>query len=112
MKEYMCVCACVCVCVCQVLKRVADKGELVSVALNTHGTRAVQKLIETLSSREQKQIVIDSLQNGEAPMHCSHTQEVISYLNTATARRCRGRPAQQLCFSLHHAACRTDAKQV
>jgi hypothetical protein len=48
----------------QVLKRVAELGELVSVALNTHGTRAVQKLIETLSSREQRQIVIDSLGQG------------------------------------------------
>lgn len=37
----------------QVLKQVADNGELVNVALNTHGTRAVQKLIETLTSREQ-----------------------------------------------------------
>ena len=48
----------------QVLKRVADRGELVAVALNTHGTRAVQKLIETLSSREQRQIVIEALRNG------------------------------------------------
>ena len=35
------------------LQRASEKGELVSVALNTHGTRAVQKLIETLTSREQ-----------------------------------------------------------
>ena len=37
----------------QVLRAVAPSGDLVSVALNTHGTRAVQKLIETLTSREQ-----------------------------------------------------------
>lgn len=37
----------------QVLRQVAGNGELVNVALNTHGTRAVQKLIETLTSREQ-----------------------------------------------------------
>jgi hypothetical protein len=49
---------------CQVLKRAAERGELVSVALNTHGTRAVQKLIETLSSREQRAIAIDALRTG------------------------------------------------
>jgi len=48
----------------QLLKRVAEKGELVTVALNTHGTRAVQKLIETLTSREQRAIVIDALGPG------------------------------------------------
>ena len=37
----------------QVLKKAAEKKELVQVALNTHGTRAVQKLIETLTTREQ-----------------------------------------------------------
>ena len=35
------------------LQHASEGGELVSVALNTHGTRAVQKLIETLTSREQ-----------------------------------------------------------
>jgi hypothetical protein len=49
----------------QVLKRGAERGELVNIALNTHGTRAVQKLIETLSSREQRQIVIQALEGGE-----------------------------------------------
>ncbi len=39
--------------VLQVLKKAAERKELVQVALNTHGTRAVQKLIETLTSREQ-----------------------------------------------------------
>jgi hypothetical protein len=37
----------------QVIKKAAERKELVQVALNTHGTRAVQKLIETLTSREQ-----------------------------------------------------------
>ena len=37
----------------QVIKKAAEKKELVQVALNTHGTRAVQKLIETLTNREQ-----------------------------------------------------------
>lgn len=36
-----------------VLRKAAEKRELVQVALNTHGTRAVQKLIETLTNREQ-----------------------------------------------------------
>lgn len=35
------------------LKKAAERKELVQVALNTHGTRAVQKLIETLTTREQ-----------------------------------------------------------
>lgn len=48
----------------QVLKAVAPNGDLVNVALNTHGTRAVQKLIETLTSREQTQLVIDALTPG------------------------------------------------
>ncbi len=37
----------------QLLKTAAASGDLVAVALNTHGTRAVQKLIETLTNREQ-----------------------------------------------------------
>ncbi|KAL6758254.1 ARM repeat-containing protein [Haematococcus lacustris] len=48
----------------EVLRRVAQRGELASVALNTHGTRAVQKLIETLSSREQRQIVVEALRGA------------------------------------------------
>ncbi|EFJ45258.1 pumilio family protein [Volvox carteri f. nagariensis] len=43
---------------------VSERGELVTVALNTHGTRAVQKLIETLSSREQRAIAIEALRPG------------------------------------------------
>jgi hypothetical protein len=52
----------------QVIKHVADKGELVNVALNTHGTRAVQKLIETLTSREQRALVIAALSPGVVPL--------------------------------------------
>jgi hypothetical protein len=52
----------------QVIKRVAEKGELASVALNTHGTRAVQKLIETLTSREQRELVIAALAPGVVPL--------------------------------------------
>ncbi len=48
----------------QVLKAVAAEGQLVAVALNTHGTRAVQKLIETLTSREQTRIVVEALKGG------------------------------------------------
>ena len=47
-----------------VLQRAAERKELVTVALNTHGTRAVQKLIETLTSHEQVQLVIDALRPG------------------------------------------------
>lgn len=46
------------------LKQVCDKGQIVEVALNTHGTRAVQKLIETLTSREQRALVISALTPG------------------------------------------------
>ena len=55
----------------QLLKRVAGRNELVSVALNTHGTRAVQKLIETLSSREQRQIAIEALKPGASAHGCA-----------------------------------------
>lgn len=46
------------------LKRVCEKGQVIEVALNTHGTRAVQKLIETLTSREQRALVISALGPG------------------------------------------------
>lgn len=48
----------------EVLKTVCVKGQIVEVALNTHGTRAVQKLIETLTSREQRALVISALTPG------------------------------------------------
>ena len=38
--------------------QVAARGVLVTVALNMHGTRAVQKLVETLSNREQKTMLV------------------------------------------------------
>lgn len=48
----------------EVVKAVAEGGELISIALSTHGTRAVQKLIETLSSKEQRKLAISALQPG------------------------------------------------
>jgi len=36
-----------------VLQKASEEDRLVTAALNTHGTRAVQKLIETLATREQ-----------------------------------------------------------
>ncbi|KAJ7570225.1 hypothetical protein O6H91_01G110600 [Diphasiastrum complanatum] len=48
----------------QFLLVATQKAELVSISLNMHGTRAVQKLIETLTSPEQVDIVIRSLQPG------------------------------------------------
>ena len=47
-----------------VLKRIGERGDLVGVALNTHGTRAVQKLIETLAGKEQIEIVTEALRPG------------------------------------------------
>ena len=47
----------------QVLQRAADKKELINAALNTHGTRAVQKLIETLNTPEQVNMYASSQQN-------------------------------------------------
>ena len=41
------------------LQAVAQDRQLVTVALNTHGTRAVQKLIETLSTPEQASSLAD-----------------------------------------------------
>jgi len=48
----------------QVVRAVAEKGELVSIALSTHGTRAVQKLIETLTTKEQRALAITALKPG------------------------------------------------
>lgn len=90
----------------QVLKRVAERGELVSVALNTHGTRAVQKLIETLSSREQRAIAIEALRPGvvgarvaagacrhrlwrTGALHARRCASVRCYLMSTAARACR-----------------------
>lgn len=48
----------------EVLKASSKDGGLISASLNTHGTRAVQKLIETLTTREQTQLVVESLSPG------------------------------------------------
>lgn len=58
-----------------VLKEVASRGCLVSVALNMHGTRAVQKLVETLSSREQRAELVEALTGGV------HVVQLIKDLN-------------------------------
>ncbi|XP_073048794.1 uncharacterized protein [Primulina eburnea] len=48
-----------------ILLRVTDEpGELVRISLNTHGTRVVQKLIETLKTRHQISLVISALEPG------------------------------------------------
>ncbi|KAJ7968186.1 Pumilio 7 like [Quillaja saponaria] len=41
-----------------------EPGQLVRISLNTHGTRVVQKLIETLKTRQQKSLVISALEPG------------------------------------------------
>lgn len=48
----------------EVIRRVTGKGQLVTISLNMHGTRAVQKLIETLKSPEQVAMVMSSLRQG------------------------------------------------
>ncbi|OUZ99312.1 Pumilio RNA-binding repeat [Macleaya cordata] len=40
----------------------SEPGELVRISLNTHGTRVVQKLIDTLKTREQISLVISALE--------------------------------------------------
>ncbi|XP_073048723.1 uncharacterized protein [Primulina eburnea] len=48
-----------------ILLRVTETpGELVRISLNTHGTRVVQKLIETLKTRHQISLVISALEPG------------------------------------------------
>lgn len=49
----------------QILRAItSNQGELVNISLNMHGTRAVQKLIETLKTTEQVSMVISSLKPG------------------------------------------------
>ncbi|KAJ4966970.1 hypothetical protein NE237_018819 [Protea cynaroides] len=49
----------------QILFIVTDEpGQLVKIALNTHGTRTVQKLIETLKTKQQISMVISALEPG------------------------------------------------
>ncbi|KAI3448260.1 hypothetical protein Pfo_004925 [Paulownia fortunei] len=48
-----------------ILLRVTEEpGELVRISLNTHGTRVVQKLIETLKTTPQISLVISALEPG------------------------------------------------
>eukprot|EP00268_Persea_americana_P059230 TRINITY_DN7245_c0_g2_i3.p1 TRINITY_DN7245_c0_g2~~TRINITY_DN7245_c0_g2_i3.p1 ORF type:complete len:829 (-),score=172.02 TRINITY_DN7245_c0_g2_i3:376-2862(-) len=39
-------------------------GDLVKISLNTHGTRSVQKLLETLKTRQQISLVVSALELG------------------------------------------------
>ncbi|KAJ7526598.1 hypothetical protein O6H91_16G014100 [Diphasiastrum complanatum] len=48
----------------KILHAVTAKCQLVAISLNMHGTRAVQKLIETLKSPDQIGLVISSLRQG------------------------------------------------
>ncbi|KAG2629440.1 putative pumilio homolog 7, chloroplastic [Panicum virgatum] len=47
-----------------VLTLTADPFVLVRISLNVHGTRAVQKLIESLRTREEISLVVDALRPG------------------------------------------------
>ncbi|TKW29147.1 hypothetical protein SEVIR_3G377400v4 [Setaria viridis] len=47
-----------------VLTLTADPFVLVRISMNVHGTRAVQKLIESLRTREEISLVIDALRPG------------------------------------------------
>ncbi|KAA8545601.1 hypothetical protein F0562_020385 [Nyssa sinensis] len=42
----------------------AEPGELVRISLNTHGTRVIQKLIETLKTRQQISLVVSAIEPG------------------------------------------------
>ncbi|KAI5060995.1 hypothetical protein GOP47_0023500 [Adiantum capillus-veneris] len=48
----------------RILNTTTANGELINVSLNMHGTRAVQKLIETLTTSEQVSMVTASLRPG------------------------------------------------
>ncbi|KAF2299663.1 hypothetical protein GH714_002251 [Hevea brasiliensis] len=49
----------------QIVFRVTEEqGQLVEICLNTYGTRAAQKLIETLKTRQQISLVVSSLKPG------------------------------------------------
>lgn len=49
---------------CILMEVTREPTELVHISLNTHGTRAVQKLIETLKTRKQIKMVISALEPG------------------------------------------------
>lgn len=48
----------------EILEAVTKNDDLVNISLNMHGTRAVQKLIETLQTTEQISMAIKSLKQG------------------------------------------------
>eukprot|EP00899_Mesostigma_viride_P004092 jgi/Mesvir1/13684/Mv02120-RA.1 len=48
----------------EVLLQVCGAGELINISLDMHGTRAVQRLVETLSPGEQTRMVIRALRPG------------------------------------------------
>ncbi|KAH7290752.1 hypothetical protein KP509_30G062000 [Ceratopteris richardii] len=47
-----------------ILEAVIKNDDLISISLNSHGTRAVQKLIETLRTPDQTALLISSLKHG------------------------------------------------
>ncbi|GJR33034.1 putative pumilio homolog 8, chloroplastic [Tanacetum coccineum] len=49
---------------CIIMEVTREPRELVHISLNTHGTRVVQKLIETLKTRKQIKMVISALEPG------------------------------------------------
>ncbi|KAH7283063.1 hypothetical protein KP509_35G059400 [Ceratopteris richardii] len=70
----------------ELLKSVTTKRGLVSVSLNMHGTRAVQKLIETLKSPDEVNIATSSLKSGVVilikDLHGNHViQRCLQHLN-------------------------------
>ncbi|XP_071741607.1 putative pumilio homolog 8, chloroplastic [Rutidosis leptorrhynchoides] len=50
--------------ICILMEVTREPRELVHISLNPHGTRAVQKLIETLKTRKQIKMVISALEPG------------------------------------------------
>eukprot|EP00884_Botryococcus_braunii_P019974 jgi/Botrbrau1/6660/Bobra.0202s0008.1 len=82
----------------QVLQKASENNALVEVALNTHGTRAVQKLIETLTSTEQINLVVESLSGGVV--------ELIRDLNgNHVIQRCLQRLGAERSQFVYDAAC-------
>ncbi|CAH9067360.1 unnamed protein product [Cuscuta epithymum] len=86
-----------------VLRVTREPGLLVRISLDTHGTRVVQKLIETIKSRQEIGMVIEALEpgfldlatdlNGNHVLHrClqSFTKEHNKFIMNAAARHCFG----------------------
>eukprot|EP01025_Chloroclados_australasicus_P018325 TRINITY_DN1953_c1_g1_i2.p1 TRINITY_DN1953_c1_g1~~TRINITY_DN1953_c1_g1_i2.p1 ORF type:complete len:653 (+),score=90.45 TRINITY_DN1953_c1_g1_i2:241-2199(+) len=48
----------------EILRMATKSGDLVEAALNTHGTRAVQKLLETVKTQEQIDMVVSTFEPG------------------------------------------------